>query len=287
MKIFFLLFFPILAFSFDKDLKITSDKTPLEFDLLFDSMKLQSKTPADKIRLVGMAQELNKNLGFLPKEQIFLLMKSEVTKNFLEHKFSKVRQFDVTNLLIDRLEKNLIEKGKLLTPFSTWAFRSIIAELKTYQKEGLITDKSFNPDLFKGEKREKALRLKKYLTYLLPWIDRMDALPASDFNELSTEVGWEILDRLNSRSLLLRRYAAEGSAASGNLINIPDRLTDLKPEQIKNLQNNNSDLSLKEKSVKEKNEASEEVKSATPDDLSPLSEDVSIEIDRVNSEEMR
>lgn len=287
MKIFFLLIFPILALSFDKDLKITSDKTPLEFDLLFDSMKLQSKTPADKIRLVGMAQELNKNLGFLPKEQIFLLMKSEVTKNFLEHKFSKVRQFDVTNLLIDRLEKNLIEKGKLLTPFSTWAFRSIIAELKTYQKEGLITDKSFNPDLFKGEKREKALRLKKYLTYLLPWIDRMDALPASDFNELSTEVGWEILDRLNSRSLLLRRYAAEGSAASGNLINIPDRLTDLKPEQIKNLQNNNSDLSLKEKSVKEKNEASEEVKSATPDDLSPLSEDVSIEIDRVNSEEMR
>lgn len=287
MKIFFLLIFPILSFSFDKDLKITSDKTPLEFDLLFDSMKLQSKTPADKIRLVGMAQELNKNLGFLPKEQIFLLMKSEVTKNFLEHKFSKVRQFDVTNLLIDRLEKNLIEKGKLLTPFSTWAFRSIIAELKTYQKEGLITDKSFNPDLFKGEKREKALRLKKYLTYLLPWIDRMDALPASDFNELSTEVGWEILDRLNSRSLLLRRYAAEGSAASGNLINIPDRLTDLKPEQIKNLQNNNSDLSLKEKSVKEKNEASEEVKSATPDDLSPLSEDVSIEIDRVNSEEMR
>lgn len=287
MKIFFLLIFPILALSFDKDLKITSDKTPLEFDLLFDSMKLQSKTPADKIRLVGMAQELNKNLGFLPKEQIFLLMKSEVTKNFLEHKFSKVRQFDVTNLLIDRLEKNLIEKGKLLTPFSTWAFRSIIAELKTYQKEGLITDKSFNPDLFKGEKREKAMRLKKYLTYLLPWIDRMDALPASDFNELSTEVGWEILDRLNSRSLLLRRYAAEGSAASGNLINIPDRLTDLKPEQIKNLQNNNSDLSLKEKSVKEKNEASEEVKSATPDDLSPLSEDVSIEIDRVNSEEMR
>lgn len=287
MKIFFLLFFPILALSFDKDLKITSDKTPLEFDLLFDSMKLQSKTPADKIRLVGMAQELNKNLGFLPKEQIFLLMKSEVTKNFLEHKFSKVRQFDVTNLLIDRLEKNLVEKGKLLTPFSTWAFRSIIAELKTYQKEGLITDKSFNPDLFKGEKREKALRLKKYLTYLLPWIDRMDALPASDFNELSTEVGWEILDRLNSRSLLLRRYAAQGSAASGNLINIPDRLTDLKPEQIKNLQNNNSDLSLKEKSAKEKNEASEEVKSATPDDLSPLSEDVSIEIDRVNSEEMR
>lgn len=287
MKIFFLLFFPIFALSFDKDLKITSDKTPLEFDLLFDSMKLQSKTPADKIRLVGMAQELNKNLGFLPKEQIFLLMKSEVTKNFLEHKFSKVRQFDVTNLLIDRLEKNLVEKGKLLTPFSTWAFRSIIAELKTYQKEGLITDKSFNPDLFKGEKREKALRLKKYLTYLLPWIDRMDALPASDFNELTAEVGWEILDRLNSRSLLLRRYAAQGSAASGNLINIPDRLTDLKPEQIKNLQNNNSDLSLKEKSVKEKNEASEEVKSATPDDLSPLSEDVSIEIDRVNSEEMR
>lgn len=287
MKFLFVLLLPVLAFGFDKDFKITTDKTPLEFDLLFESMKLQAKSPAKKIRLVGMAQELNKNLGFLPKEQIFLLMKSEVTKNFLEHKFSKVRQFDITNLLIERLEKNFMEKGKLLTPFSTWAFRSIIAELKTHQKDGLITEKSFNPEIFQGEKREKALRLKKYLTYLLPWIDRMDALPASEFNDLTSEVGQKILERINSRSILLRRYASEGNAAAGNLINIPDRLTDLKPSQIKNLQSNESDLSLSEKSQKEKNAAAEEVKSATPDDLSPLSEDVSVEIEKVNSEEMR
>ncbi len=287
MKVFFLFLLPLFAFGFDKDLKVTTDKTPLEFDLLFESMKLQSKEPVEKIRLVGLSQELNKNLGFLPKEQIFLLMKSEVTKNFLEHKFSKVRQFDVTNLLIQRLEKNFAEKEKLLTPFSTWAFRSVIAELKSHQKDELITDKSFNPDLFKGEKREKALRLKKYLTYLLPWIDQMDALPAAGFNELTTDVGWEILERINARSILLKRYATDGGEAAGSLINIPERLTDLKPDQIKKIQSNDTDLSLIEKSQKEKNAAAEEIRKVTPDDLSPLSEDVSREIEKVNVEEMR
>lgn len=288
MKILLFIFLcPLLAFCFDKDLKITTDRTPLEFDHLFESMKLQAKTPAEKIRLVGMAQELNKNLGFLPKEQIFLLMKSEVTKNFLEHKFSKVRRFDINNLLIQRLEKNFAEKEKLLSPFSTWAFRSLIAELKSHQKDGLITEKSFNPDLYQGEKRAKALRLKKYLNYLLPWIDQMDALPASDFNSLTTEVGWEILERINARSILLRRYAAEEGNASGNLINIPERLSNLEPQEIKDLQNNEADLSLSERSAKEKNSASEEIKSVTPDDLSPLSEEINTEIEKVNSQEMR
>jgi hypothetical protein len=115
----------------------------------------------------------------------------------------------------------------------------------------------------------------------------MDALPAADFNELTGEVGWEILRRINDRSLLLRRFATEGDTASGNLINIPERLSELRPSEIKKLQSNTSDLSLSEKSQKEKNEAAEEVRSATPEDLSPLSEDISTEIEKVNSEEMR
>lgn len=282
-----LLLLPCLVHGFDKDLKVTGDRTPLEFEHLFESMKLQSKAPAEKIRLVGISQELNKNLAFLPKEQIFLLMKSEVTKNFLEHKFSKVRRFDVTTLLVQRLEENFQEKEKELTPFSAWAFRSIIAELKGYVTEGLITEKSFSPEIFKGEKREKALRLKRYLNYLTPWIDQMDALPANDFNALTTDVGWEILERLNARSLLLRRFGTDSGTASANLINIPDRLTDLKPSEIKSLQKNESDLSLEEKSQREKNAAAEEVKAATPDDLSPLSDEVSKEIEERTGQELQ
>src|SRR4051812_8038401 len=73
--------FSFSVFAFDNDFKTVNERVPLEFQHLFDSMKVQIKSPAEKVRLVGLAQELNTNLGFLPKEHIFLLMKTEVTKN--------------------------------------------------------------------------------------------------------------------------------------------------------------------------------------------------------------
>jgi hypothetical protein len=284
----------LTVFGFDNDFKTVNERVPLEFQHLFDSMKLQIKTPAEKVRLVGLAQELNANLGFLPKEHIFLLMKTEVTKNVLEYKFPKVRQFDVTVTLIDRLEKDFAKKEKLLNPFSQWIWRSIIAELKLRKDMGLITDKTFHPNNFTGAKQAEAYRLRRYLNYLLPWIDRMDALTPFAFNELTKEVSWVILERLNNRSLLFKRYA---STAVGDtqiaLFNIPSRLSDLKPEEIKKMQNNEEDQPIKQTetlqdlSAKEKEKASDEVKKATPEDMSPVSEDVNKALEKAVDPDLR
>lgn len=280
-KLLITFFISTSLYAFDKDFKTVNDRVPLEFNHLFESMKILIKTPSEKIRFVGLCKELDENLGFLQKEQIFFLMKAEVIKNVLEYRFTKVRSFDVTSLLISRLSEDFEKKQKLLSPFSQWIWRSIIAELKFREKRGLISNKSFNANAFQDSKKAEAIRFEKYLTYLLPWIDNMDSLSAAQFNNLTKEVSWVILRRLNERSLLFKRYASTATTDTKvTIFNIPSKLLELHPQDIKRMQNDEEEpLTLKDESRKEKIEAFEDVQSATLDDMSPLSDEVSKELE--------
>lgn len=276
------LIFVSSAFGFDPDFKTVNDRVPLEFNYLFESMKIAAKTPQEKIQLVGICKELDENLGYLEKEHIFLLMKSEVIKNVLEYKHKKVRSFDVTTLLINRLEEDFEKKRNLLTPFSRWIFNSIIAELKYRQSLGLISTRSFNAANFDGAKKAEAQRFARYLNYLLPWIDKMDSLSVADFNDLTKEVSWIILRRLNERSILFRRFASTATSETKiTIFNIPSKLLELHPEEIKRMHSNDATpLSLKEESEKARTEATQQLQNVSPDDLSPLSEEVTKELEQ-------
>ena len=277
----FLLFFSFEVLSFDKDFKTVNDRVPLEFSFLFESMKIGIKTDAEKIRLAGLCKDLDENLGVLQKEQIFLLMKSEVIKNLLEFKHDKVRSFDVTTFLIKRLEEDFKNKEGLLTPLSQWLWRSIIAELKFRESLGLITAQSFKPEAFEGSKKIEAQRLGRYLKYLIPWIDKMDSLTASEFNNLVKRVSWIILTRLNQRSVLFRNLASTATTDTKvTLFNIPGKYLELGPQDLKRIKSNEAPLSLKEESNKEKTEASEQIQNLTPDDLSSLSDEITKELDQ-------
>lgn len=272
---------PTIAFGFDKDFKTVNERVPLEFNYLFDSMKISIKSPADKLKLVGLCKDLDENLGFLKTEHIFLLLKSEVIKNVLEFKHQKVRTFDMTTTLLTRIEEDYSKKESLLNPFSQWIWRSIIAELKLRESMGLITNKSFNPNLFEGTKKLDALRFSRYLNYILPWVDKMDSLSAHEFNNLTKDVSWIILRRLNERSLLFKRFASTATTDSKiTIFNIPAKLLELHPEDIKRMQSDEAPLTLKEESKKAKIEAQEQVQSVTPDDLSPLSDEVNKELEQ-------
>jgi len=275
-----LILFSFSAFAFDKDFTAVTERVPLEFGLLFDSIKMEVKTPGEKLKLVGLTKDLNSNLGALKKEHTYFLMKSEVIKNTMEFKFSKTRQFDVTTLLVKRLEQGYSEKSRYLNKFSLWIWRSILAELKLRQKSGIITERSFSARSFDGARLQEALRFERYLKYLSPWIDRMDSYTAPQFNELSKEVSWVILRRLNDRSLIFKRYAASALGDTQvTLFNIPQRLLDLKPNQIKNI-DNDAPLSYQEKSEKEKTKATKSVDKVTPEDMSPLSDDLAEELEK-------
>lgn len=275
-----LLILSLQAFAFDKDFKAISDRVPHEFTLLFEAMKLEIKTPSEKLRMVALCKDLNDNIGFLKKEDIFMLMKTEVIKSTLEFKFKKVRQFDMNTLLVSRLEQDYEGKKKYLNSFSRWIWQSIIAELNIRKKMGLITDASFNAARFEGSKRMDALRFQRYLTYLYPWIDKMDSLDAAGFNQLSKEVSWTILEKINERSILFKRYA---STASGDtqtvIINIPQKLLELHPEDIKKMQNDTMPLSLADQSKVEKAKATEQIDKVTPLDMSTVSDDLARELE--------
>lgn len=283
--LFLLLFLSPPARAFDKDYTVINDRVPLEFSFLFESMKLEIKAPSEKLRMIALSKDLNDNLGFLKKEHIFMLMKTEVIKGVLEYKFDKIRLFDMNTLLITRLEEDYEKKKKYLNSFSRWIWQSTLAELNHRKKMGLITAASFTVSRFEGAKKQDALRFQKYLNYLLPWIDKMDSLDTVAFNELSKEVSWTILERINGRSVLFKRYA---STATGDtqtvIINIPQKLLDLKPADIKNMQNDTLPLSLAEQSKLEKLKAAGEIEKATPLDMSPLSEDVARELEMKSKE---
>lgn len=267
--------------SFDKDLTVINDRVPHEFSLMFNSMKVEIKTPSEKLRMIALSKDLNDNLGFLKKEHIFMLMKTEVIKSTLEYKFSRVRQFDMNTLLITRLEQDFNGKKAYLNSFSKWIWQSIIAELNHRKKMGLITTTSFNPTVFTGQKRTEAMRFQRYLNYLFPWIDKMDSLNAASFNKLAMEVSWSIMERINDRSILFKRYA---STATGDtqtvIINIPQKLLELHPEDIKKMQNDTLPLSLAEQSKKEKSEAAETMEKVTPLDMSTMSDDLAQELEK-------
>lgn len=280
-KILFSLLFCLSAFAFDKDFKTVNDRVPLEFSYLFDSLKNNLKSPAEKLRLVGIAKELDENLGTLQKEHIFLLMKSEVIKNVLEYKHQKVRSFDMTTLVLARIEQSFREKEKYLTPFAQWIFRSVLAELNYRKNLGIISSNSFSPALFEGPKRIEADRFARYLNYLLPWVDKMDSLEPEGFNQLTKEVSWVVLRRLNERSLLFKRFASTSASDTKiTLFNIPSKLLELHPEDIKRMQTESVTLTLKEESEKQKTEAKKQIENATPDDLSTISDEVSKELDK-------
>lgn len=279
------LFFSTQVLAFHKDFKTVNERVPLEFSLMFDSMKIEVKSPSEKLRMVGLCKDLNDNLGFLKKEHIFMLMKTEIIKSTLEFKFNKVRQFDMNSLLITRLEYEYAGKKAYLNSFSRWIWQSILAELNHRQKMGLISTTSFNPGRFEGAKRDEAMRFQRYLNYLYPWLDKMDSLDAASFNNLSKEISWSVLERINDRSVLFKRYA---STATGDtqtvIINIPSKLLELHPEDIKNMQNDTMPLSLADQSKIEKADAAKEIEKVTPLDMSTMSDDLAQELENKTQE---
>lgn len=274
-----LCFLSTKSMAFNKDFTLISDKTPYEFNIMFNSMRGQLKELNDQIKLIGYSEDLNRNLGFLEKEHIFLLMKSEVSRSVLEYRFDKTRQFDITTNLLEKLEKKFSEQERYLSEFSRWIWRSLIAELKYRQKLGLITQSSFNPTLFSGEKRTQAMRFQKYLHYLMPWIDQMDNLDHQRFNELALKVSWEILRKLNDRSLLFKNMSYAQSSVETQLFNIPQKLQNLTPDKVKELQIIEENKTLQEKSLEEKSKASEQINQIEASDLSPLSDEISQKIE--------
>ena len=291
--IFKLFYFLLLGMSssvlaFNPDFKTISGRTPHEFDLLFETLKSESKMPSNQLIMIGLCKDINEGMKTLAPEHIYILMKTEVTKGTLQHSFKKARQFDFNDMLVERVQKAVVSKQEKYSRFANWIAQSILAELKLRQSNGIISAKSFNPNLYNGEKKNEAIRFQRYLKYLNPWIERILNDGPEDFNKLSRIVSLEILGNINSRAQLFKKFSpSNASATATNVINIPQKLLDLSPEQIKDMQNDRPapEATLSEQSKKEKLEAAKEIEKVTPLDMSPISEDVARELESEEKKE--
>lgn len=270
-------------FGFSPDFKIINDRAPLEFNYLFESLKNSIKNENEKDRLIDISRKLDDSLGLLDKENIYFLMKVEVIKSVLEFKHKKFRNFNVTNSLIQTLENKLNENNNALTSFSIWIYRSIIAELKLRQNAGLITEVPFKEFAFKGVQKTEAMRFARYLNYLIPWIDKIDSLNADQFNSITYEISWTILERLLEKSRIFNQLSSSSSTNTRvSIFNIPTSfLTTVAPSPTPESDLNSvTEMSLQERSEIEKSKAIEQIQNLSPDDLSPLSDELNKELNK-------
>ena len=234
-------------------LKLKEEKLPLELVLLAKSINELKLVPADRDHVSDLAKNLNRNLKFLNKDQIYFLVKSEIYKNVLEKEFQgdfKIMKF--TSLDIGNIEKNYLENRAQYSPFSRWLVESVISdfgELKNYP--------GFNNVKLDVPEKDPTLNLvRRKLTLLSPWLGAVASLKAGEFNQKMKRLMIKVMEDLD---LSVSIYKA-------NLTN-----KELDPEDMITVQNISAQkLPIKEKVEEESEEsvpattlsASEEEKSA-------------------------
>ncbi len=221
----FLLCFCLFAsksFAFHKDFSLVNDRAPVEFKLLFESMKYTLKDMQDQIKLVVLCQHINRGLGPLSKEQSMFLLKSESYKSLLEWRHPP-SQFQIGTHTIDRLKKSITTNQSIYTPYSKWILQSLIADLENFKEQGVLDLNNTQKTSLKGEKALQLQKLKKVLKYSRGWVEQADTLSAKDFNELTESLAWRTLERVKERAAMFRRFSSKAIQDKEEMtFNIPE-----------------------------------------------------------------
>jgi len=249
---------PATAGAFHKDFTLVNDRAPLEFKLMFESMKYALKEHNEQLRLIVIAQHINKGLGPLKKDQAFFLLKSEIYKTILEWP-NPSENFQVGSHTLERMKANLAASQAIYTPFSKWILEALIADLEEFKKEGLLDLSAADRASLTGERGQRYLKLQRVLRYTRPWLAQADTISAKDFNALTQQVAWSSLERVKERAALFRRFSSQAiQETSENTFNIPEQGM---PQEAgpRSRPPVDGDASMSEKAAQEKSAAEETV----------------------------
>lgn len=221
-RLLFGLLISLNSYAFHKDFALVNDRAPVEFKLLFESMKYTLKDMQDQIKLVVLCQHINKGLGPLSKEQSMFLLKSESYKSLLEWRHPP-SQFQVGSHTIERLKKSLQANGTIYTPYSKWILESLIADLENFKEQGVLDLNNSQKASLKGEKAMQLQKLQKVLKYSRGWVEQADTLSAKDFNQLTENLAWRTLERVKERAAMFRRFSSRAIQDKNEMtFNIPE-----------------------------------------------------------------
>lgn len=267
MKVFVVLTFFLISnlWAFPNDFKLINNRAPVEFEILFESMKNSLRDPVEQAQLVVFCNKINKGLAPLKKEQVQFLIKSEIYKTILEWKFPN-ENFKPSVSDIKRLKLNL-ESNTIYTPFA----RSII--------ESMITDTEY---LYAKMERAPTENKNRVMAYTGKWLNQADNLSSADFNALVMEVSWQILQRIEKKALLVQQLSSEAiQDIREDTFNIP-QLNQLPTTTKPEISQENISASEQSNEIKEQSEKEMEKINVTPSDISP--EDFSSAIDNLETD---
>lgn len=217
----FLLVIMTKLFAFSNDFKLINDRAPLEFSLMFESLKLVQMPNEEKLRLVVACQNINNSLQRFSPLEVKSFLKTETTKGVLEFKLLNTLGTPPTTHQFSRIEKKIKEDSALYSPFARWLIRSLIADYQAFIDQGFLTKKINEIKKLSGAQGESGVKYQRVLKYTSPWLHKIEGTSPQEFNKLLTQVSWHVLDRIKEKSDLINSFSPKDSSLVSQTFNIP------------------------------------------------------------------
>lgn len=275
-KISFLFIFLFIYSSFAQEEKnpltemtIISESTPYEFELLIDQIKTNPVSDEDLKVITTRLNFLNQDLKGVDKRTLMFLFKSEIYKGVLNNQYLNLKNKLQINLgVINNIDKKLAQNKIIYSKFSTWIADAVLKDFSSFRANNFLnTYQNIQRSDTKG--LIKAKKLQKIIKYTSPIIEALYTLSPEKFNQLSTKIAIDILDKLSKKSFYFKTYQGILSPVdNGVIIKVPELKFKDPKEPTAPIE------SLKKESILEKEKAIEIINKLDEPDLSGVSDEI-------------
>ncbi|MBL7663729.1 MAG: hypothetical protein JNM93_01255 [Bacteriovoracaceae bacterium] len=176
--------------------RVIPGTVPTEFQLLIDSVNDSPSKPL----VYGSAKQINTNLAFATKKNVFFIMKSEIYKTVLDFEYDKYTpNIQLGPSLYSAAEEKYQKNKSVYSSFSSWIIRSLLSDLKFR----IETQKGLE-DIVEGK-------------YLRPWFKNIMSYSPKDFNLMTSRIASLSLLRITNMSGIIKNQTVIDEKTSATM----------------------------------------------------------------------
>lgn len=272
-----LFLFTTTAFTKDlplKDLVVISDKAPIELKLMTQHLAKYTTDREDIFKVISYCNLINKDLKTSSKKNVFFMLKAEIYRGILRNQYLQFdNKLQVSSSLLNSIEQKLDKYDIVYSDFSKWIIKSILADLQPYIADNFI-------DQYQGisrldiKKQEMVTRLKKVLSYITTWLEKIEKLTPENFNELVKNISMDTLHHISSRTYYFNTFSKiYKQTQETDTFKVPKVKLEITSNEVA------KDKDLNESREQAKKDAKKIIEKIDADDMSGASE----EIDKLES----
>jgi len=226
-------------------IKILSNKLPLEFVTLLETLDKESLTPENRKEFVKIVKKIDLLLENIPREYVLLLSKAEIYKYVLEFQFHQAVSYQYfTSENVSKAKDKLSEKAMDYSPFLWWVLSALITDM-----EQLLDNSSF-----KSHSQIPNFEVENKLKLLTPWLSQINIMSPRELQLTLDAHLINILTRLEIylRSLsLTTKFKISTSGKGNNIIFEGKKSAKAKMKNIKGLNKTDSEVEMIDDLLKE------------------------------------